>query len=72
LKLGFPRRSAAPPTGNIRGLWLIEHSTTIADIREGHAEACGSVPMAASAMVMIIVLMHVSVAEGAMWAHGED
>jgi hypothetical protein len=27
--------------------------------------------MAASVMVMIIVFMHVSVAEGAMWAHGE-
>jgi hypothetical protein len=26
--------------------------------------------MGASAMVMIIVFMHVSVAEGAMWAHG--
>ena len=38
---------------------------------EGRAEACGSVPMGASAMVMIIVFMHVSVAEGAMWAHGE-
>jgi len=38
--------------------------------REGRAEARGSVPMGASAMVMIIVFMHVSVAEGAMWAHG--
>jgi len=28
--------------------------------------------MAAPAMVVIIVFMHVSVAEGAMWAHGED
>jgi hypothetical protein len=27
------------------------------------------VPMGASAMIMIIVVMHVSVAEGAMWAH---
>jgi hypothetical protein len=28
--------------------------------------------MAAPAMVVIIVFMHASVAEGAMWAHGED
>jgi len=39
---------------------------------EGHAEAGGSVAMAASAMVVISVFMHASVAEGAMWAHGED
>jgi hypothetical protein len=30
------------------------------------------VAMAASAMVVIIVFMHASVAEGAMWAHGGD
>jgi hypothetical protein len=30
------------------------------------------VPMTAPAMVMIIAFMHVSVAEGTMWAHWED
>src|SRR5262249_8019265 len=38
---------------------------------EGRAVVRGSVPIGASAMVMIIAFMHVSVAEGAMWAHGE-
>jgi hypothetical protein len=77
LKLGFPRRSAAPPTGNIRGLWLIEHSTTIlsvtpvADIREGHAEACGSVPMGVPVLAVISLFMRVIVIERAVCAHWE-
>jgi hypothetical protein len=37
---------------------------------EGRAEACGSVPMAAPGVAVIVVFMHASVAEGAMWAHG--